>query len=66
MSVSLQSEVLNSALSLRITAKTLRTVESKGGLDAFLLSASASKLTDNGLKLRARIQKAIEKQQETA
>jgi len=47
--VTLQSDALGQAFSLRITNAALRTVDFKGGLDAFLLNAR-----DENLSLRAR------------
>lgn len=47
--VTLQSESLGQTFSLRITNAALRTVDFRGGLDAFLLKAA-----DEQLSLRAR------------
>ena len=47
--VTLQSDALGQTFSLRITNAALRTVDFKGGLDAFLLNAR-----DENLSLRAR------------
>jgi large subunit ribosomal protein L28 len=47
--VTLMSEKLGRSVRLRITAKALRTVEHRGGLDAFLLVAK-----DDELSVRAR------------
>ena len=55
--MTLHSETLGS-VNLKITASTLRSIEQKGGLDAFLLKRSKNKLTTEGLKLRKRIEKA--------
>ena len=46
---SLQSETLGQTFSLRISNAALRTVDFRGGLDAFLLNAR-----DEGLSTRAR------------
>ena len=46
---SLHSEALGQTFSLRITNAALRTVDFRGGLDAFLLKA-----TDENLSIRAR------------
>jgi large subunit ribosomal protein L28 len=56
---SLQSEALGRKVTLRLTVATLRTVDHNGGLDAYLLSAKAAKLTEEGRKLRRQIKKAI-------
>ena len=46
---SLHSEVLDQPVRLRITVHALRTVDAKGGIDAFLMQAKEA-----GLSLRAR------------
>lgn len=57
--VSLQSEALGRNVSLKVAASTLRTVEHRGGLDAFLAKAK-----DTDLSLRARrVKREIEKAQ---
>lgn len=57
--VSLRSDALKQNVSLKITASTIRTVEHNGGLDSYLLNTSSRKLTDEGIKLKRRIQKAV-------
>ena len=37
---------------MRITAAALRSVDHRGGLDAFLLKAKDSELSDNALKIK--------------
>jgi large subunit ribosomal protein L28 len=55
--VTLMSEALGTAVSLRITSHALRSVEHRGGLDAFL-----AKAPDDDLSLRARrLKRAIVK-----
>jgi large subunit ribosomal protein L28 len=55
--VTLTSETLGQTIRLRITSHALRSVEHRGGLDAFLAKAK-----DTELSLRARrIKKTIEK-----
>ena len=44
-------------VSLKITPNALRTIEQKGGLDAYLLGSPASKLSNTALMLRKRIKK---------
>ena len=56
--VSLLSDLLGQTLRLRITAHAIRTVEKKGGIDAFLIEASDDKLSLNARRLKRRIQKA--------
>ena len=57
--VSLHSEALNKYVPLRITAATLRSVDHNGGLDQFLITAKAAKLTLAARKLRNEIKKAV-------
>ena len=56
--VSLLSDALGQSLRLRVTAHAIRTVEKKGGIDAFLLDASDDTLSLNARRLKRRIQKA--------
>ncbi len=55
--VSLQSEVLGEAVRLRITTNAIRTIEKKGGLDAFLLGTPDRKLSDEARRLKRRVQR---------
>lgn len=43
---------------LKISADALRSIEHKGGLDAYLLSTSTLKLAPEGIKLKNRIKRA--------
>ena len=56
--VSLTSDALGQRFKMRIAAKTLRTVDFKGGLDGFLLGTKNHKLTDKAKKLKKQIVKA--------
>lgn len=59
--VTLASESLGQKYKLRVAAKTLRTVDFKGGLDAFLMGTKNHKLTDKAKKIKkALIKKAAE------
>jgi large subunit ribosomal protein L28 len=55
--VTLLSEVLNRAVRLRITAAALRSVEHRGGLDAFLVKAKDLELSPGALTLKREILK---------
>jgi large subunit ribosomal protein L28 len=57
--ISLLSDALNSLIKLKITAATIRTVDHNGGLDAFLLKTSNTKLTDKAKKIKKMVIKAI-------
>lgn len=54
----LQSEALNRGVKLRISASALRSVDHRGGLDAFLIKAKDVELSANALKLKKEIMKA--------
>lgn len=56
--VSLLSDTLGVSVQLRLSTHALRSVEKRGGLDAYLLSARATKLGENAQVLRRRIQRA--------
>ena len=49
------SEKLGRSIRLRVAASAIRTVEKKGGLDEYLLSASNSKLSPEALKMKKQI-----------
>ena len=46
-------------ISLRVSTRAIRTVEKKGGLEAFLMGTSNLKLTDEALKLKRRLVKPL-------
>ncbi len=54
----LQSEVLGRSFKLRISAHALRSVDHRGGLDAFLTKAKDGDLSANALKIKKAIAKA--------
>lgn len=56
--VTLSSETLNQTVSLRISASALRSVDHRGGLDAFLAKADDAGLSPKALKLKRDIAKA--------
>jgi large subunit ribosomal protein L28 len=56
--VTLQSETLGRGVKLRISAAALRSVDHRGGLDAFLAKAKDIDLSDNALKIKKEIAKA--------
>ena len=58
--VSLISDGLNETVRLRISANALRTVEHRGGLDAFLLKASNDELSEGAQLLKRRLRKKLE------
>ncbi len=60
--VTLISDALKIRVRLRLTAAGLRTVEKRGGIDAFLLSTPNAKLEPVALSLKRRVKRATEKQ----
>jgi large subunit ribosomal protein L28 len=58
VNVTLISETLERQVKLRITAHALKSVEHRGGLDAFLAKANNDDLSPDCLKLKREIAKA--------
>ncbi|MCL4156099.1 UNVERIFIED_CONTAM: hypothetical protein GTU68_061345 [Idotea baltica] len=58
--VTLSSETLGRSFSFKIAASTLRTVDHRGGLDAYLLKARDTELSPSALKVKKDIAKATE------
>ena len=56
--VTLLSDALGRKVRLRISARALKSVEHRGGLDAFLLKAKNDELSAACLKLKRELQKA--------
>ncbi|MFE3839278.1 50S ribosomal protein L28 [Pseudogemmobacter sonorensis] len=56
--VTLGSDALGRAFTLRISAAALRSVDHRGGLDAFLAKAKDDELSANALKIKREIAKA--------
>ncbi|MEM6465390.1 MAG: 50S ribosomal protein L28 [Pseudomonadota bacterium] len=56
--VTLASETLGRSFKFKISAAALRTVDHRGGLDAFLAKAKDDELSANALKVKRDIQKA--------
>lgn len=56
--VTLISDGLKRSVRLRVSAHALKSVEHRGGLDAFLLKARADELSERCLKLKRELQKA--------
>jgi large subunit ribosomal protein L28 len=59
--VSLMSDVLGTTIQLRLSTRAIRTVEKRGGIDAFLMTTSAEKLGTRAREQKRRIKKASEK-----
>jgi len=56
--VSLMSETLGRPFRLRVSSSALRTVDHRGGLDAFLAKAKDADLSETALKIKKDIAKA--------
>jgi large subunit ribosomal protein L28 len=59
VNVTLTSDALNRSVRLRISANGLRSVEHRGGLDAFLMKASESDLSSTARDLKRDIAKKL-------
>lgn len=57
VNVTLISDVLGRKVKVRCSANGLKSVEHRGGLDAFLLKAKNDELSDDLLKMKREIQK---------
>ena len=57
--VTLQSDALGRSVRLRISANALRSVEHRGGLDAFLVKAREIELSQTARLLKREIQKKL-------
>ena len=60
--VTLMSEAMGQSYRLRISANALRSVEHRGGLDAFLLKASSNDLSQRARVLKKQIAKKLAEQ----
>jgi large subunit ribosomal protein L28 len=60
VNVTLMSDVLKRRVRLKISAHALRSVEHRGGLDAYLAKASREELSERCQKLKRDIEKARE------
>jgi large subunit ribosomal protein L28 len=56
--VTLMSELLGRSFRLRVTAKALRTVEHRGGLDGYLLKARDSELSLKARRIKRSVARA--------
>jgi large subunit ribosomal protein L28 len=58
-SVTLRSDVLGRSVRMRVSANALKSVDHRGGLDAFLLKARDEELSPKALGLKRQIAKAV-------
>ena len=59
VNVTLMSEALNQRVRMRISANALRSVEHRGGLDAFLMGAKERDLSQKATLLKKQITKKL-------
>jgi large subunit ribosomal protein L28 len=57
LNVTLMSDLLGRSVRLRISANALKTVDHRGGLDAFLLKAKDAELSSRALELKRQVAK---------
>jgi large subunit ribosomal protein L28 len=57
LNVTLMSDVLGRRVRLRVSANALKTVDHRGGLDAFLLKAKDVELSPRALELKRQVAK---------
>jgi len=57
VNVTLMSDALGRSVKLRISANALKTVDHRGGFDAFLLKAKDSELSPKAVEIKRQIQK---------
>lgn len=58
--VTLISDALGQNVHLRVSSHALRSVEARGGLDAYLVKARDGQLSDRALKLKRKIVKKLD------
>ena len=58
--VTLQSDVLGRSFKLKISNAALRTVDHRGGLDAFMAKSKDSELSSGALRIKKEIAKAAQ------
>jgi large subunit ribosomal protein L28 len=56
--VTLASDALGRSFRLRISSAALRTIDHRGGLDAFLAKTKDSELSERALKIKRDVEKA--------
>ncbi|QOD38180.1 50S ribosomal protein L28 [Candidatus Wolbachia massiliensis] len=61
--VTLMSNILNKKFKFRIASRTLRTIDYKGDLDAFLLNTRTVKLSEKAQKIKRRLKKVLARQE---
>ena len=57
--VTLKSDTLGVNITLKVAAKTLRTINKYGNLDSFLINYGYAKLSENGQSLRKKVKDSL-------
>ncbi|MCZ4282200.1 50S ribosomal protein L28 [Kiloniella laminariae] len=56
---SMLSDALGQVVQFRLSTSAIRTIEKRGGIDAFLLSTASEKLGKKAREMKKRVQKAL-------
>ncbi len=59
--VTFTSEALGCEIALNVSVSALRTVQKKGGIDAYLLKTEDKDLAEEGIRLKRRVLKRLRK-----
>ncbi len=59
VNVTMQSDALSRNVKLRISANALKTVDHRGGLDAFLVKAKDTDLSPKALEIKRQVAKKV-------
>ena len=59
LNVTVISDALGRSVRLRISANALKTIDHRGGLDAFLIKANNDELSTKALDLKRQVQKKL-------
>jgi large subunit ribosomal protein L28 len=59
LNVTMMSDALGRAVRLRVSANAIKTVDRRGGLDAFLLKAKGEELSPKALELKRQLKKKL-------
>jgi len=57
--VTFYSDALRRRVPLRVSTRALRTVQKKGGIDAYLISTGDAKLAPEGLRIKHKVKRAL-------
>ncbi len=57
--VTFYSDALRRRVPLRVSTRVLRTVQKKGGLDAYLIATDDAKLAPEGLRIKHKVKRAL-------